>query len=387
MNSRNLITLLMLLTIPMMAVADDSIWTENFTQAKSTAATEKKDLLLDFTGSDWCGWCIRLDKEVFAQPEYVKAAPDMFVHVKLDFPRNKSKITPEVKAQNEKLAKTYPIRGFPTIYLIDATGKPYAKAGYMRGGPKPYLANLKKLQAKRIQRDAALAAAEKAKGMAKVEKLGEALDAVDQSLVPTFYKDVIEQIRTLDPKCQSKAAKKWTMLEKKMADQKRVGQLVRQTRNRNAKTDESLAMIDKELKAGFMNQAMTDQVLLLKTRLLVSEGRAKEALPITTDFAKREKSLDPKLHNSMLSIHAWALCQTGKKGEGVVLLDTIIERTKGDDAKSMALATKARIMQEIGDTALAIEAYEQALKIAKNKHLKNRYTKTLEALKKTKDQK
>ena len=114
---------------------------------------------------------------------------------------------------------------------------------------------------------------------------------------------------------------------------------------------------------------------------------AKEALPITTDFAKREKALDPKLRNSMLSIHAWALCQTGKKDQGVALLDTIIERTKGDDAKSMAMATKARIMQETGDTVLAIEAYEQALKIAKNKHLKNRYTKTLEALKKSKSQK
>jgi thioredoxin-related protein len=171
MNSRNLMTLLMLLTIPMMAVAADTIWTEDFAQAKATAAKEKKDLLLDFTGSDWCGWCIRLDKEVFAQPEYVKAAPKLFVHVKVDSPRKK-RLSAEINAQNGELKKIYPIRGYPTIYLIDATGRPYAKTGYRKGGPKPYLANLKKLQAKRIRRDAALAAAKKLQGLKKAEKLG-----------------------------------------------------------------------------------------------------------------------------------------------------------------------------------------------------------------------
>ena len=109
MNSRNLITLLMLLAIPMMAVAADSIWTDNFAEAKATAAKEKKDLLLNFTGSDWCGWCIRLDKEVFSQPDYVKAAPEMFVHVKVDSPR-KYKLTPEVNAQNGRLKKMYSTR-------------------------------------------------------------------------------------------------------------------------------------------------------------------------------------------------------------------------------------------------------------------------------------
>ena len=277
----------------------------------------------------------------------------------------------------------YPIQGYPTIYLVDAKGTPYAKTGYGKGGPKPYLANLKKLQAKRIQRDAALAAAEKLQGAAKAEKLGEALDAIDQSLALTFYKDVIQQIRTLDPKGQSKAVQKWTMLERKMADLKRIDQLARQARGKNVKLDDALAIIDKELKAGFVDQAMTDDVLLFKAGLLVSKGRANQALPITTDLAKREKTLDPKLRDLMLSTHAWALCGTGKKDEGIALLDKIIKRTKGDDAKSSALATKARVMQKIGDTALAIETYEQALAIAKDKRLKNHCARALAALKKS----
>ena len=131
-------TLALLATLPSLFAAD--AWLTDLDAAKKQAAAEKKDILVDFTGSDWCGWCIRLKKEVFDQPEFA-AASKKFVLVEIDFPRSK-KQSPEVKATNEALSKKYAISGFPTILLLDAQGEVYAQTGYQEGGAPKYLEHL-----------------------------------------------------------------------------------------------------------------------------------------------------------------------------------------------------------------------------------------------------
>lgn len=126
-------------------------WIENFDIAKAKAQAQGKDLLIDFTGSDWCIWCIRLDKQVFSQAYFKKEAPKDFVFVKLDFPQNK-KQPKEIVAQNNRLrneySQKYGFEGYPTIYLADAQGKPYAKSGYLDVTPRKYLEQLKLLKIK-----------------------------------------------------------------------------------------------------------------------------------------------------------------------------------------------------------------------------------------------
>ena len=133
--------LALLATLPSLFAAD--AWLTDLEAAKKQAAAEKKDILVDFTGSDWCLWCIRLKKEVFDQPEFAEAAKK-FVLVEIDFP-NASKQSPEVKARNGALAKKYAISGYPTILLMDAQGEVYAQTGYQEGGAKKYLAHLAEL--------------------------------------------------------------------------------------------------------------------------------------------------------------------------------------------------------------------------------------------------
>jgi thioredoxin-related protein len=118
-------------------------WLTDLDAAKKQAAAEKKDILVDFTGSDWCGWCIKLDKEVFNTPAF-KAQKD-FVLVYLDFPRDKE-IPADQKAKNDALSKAWGIQGFPTIILANAQGEPYAQTGYKPGGPEAYLAHLRELK-------------------------------------------------------------------------------------------------------------------------------------------------------------------------------------------------------------------------------------------------
>lgn len=121
-------------------------WETDFEAAQAKAKASGKPMLLDFTGSDWCGWCIRLDKEVFSKPEFAAFASQALVLVELDFPRGKPQ-SEAIKKQNEALAQKYGVRGFPTILLLSADGKLLAETGYQKGGAAKYVAHLKELLA------------------------------------------------------------------------------------------------------------------------------------------------------------------------------------------------------------------------------------------------
>jgi thioredoxin-related protein len=120
-------------------------WLTSLEQAQKEAQAKNRLLLMDFTGSDWCGWCIMLDKEVFSKPEFKEYATKNLVLLELDFPRSK-KMPPEVTAQNEKLAMKYGIQGFPTVVVFDSSGKPLGALGYQAGGPQAFIAQLEKLR-------------------------------------------------------------------------------------------------------------------------------------------------------------------------------------------------------------------------------------------------
>ena len=119
---------------PQPANRQDKVWLTDLEEAKKIAARENKSILIDFTGSDWCGWCIKLKKEVFSHDEFVKGASKHFVLVELDFPK-KSNQTDEEKATNKALAKEYEVAAFPTIILTDAKGRKFGQTGYLGGGP------------------------------------------------------------------------------------------------------------------------------------------------------------------------------------------------------------------------------------------------------------
>ena len=101
-------------------------------------------MLLDFTGSDWCGWCIRLKKEVFDEKQFQDYAKENLIMVELDFPQAKE-LPKKVKEQNDKLAQQYQIQGYPTIVLLDSSGKEVGRTGYQEGGPQKYVEHLKEI--------------------------------------------------------------------------------------------------------------------------------------------------------------------------------------------------------------------------------------------------
>jgi thioredoxin-related protein len=122
-------------------------WTTDLPKAMEKAKSENKLVMMDFTGSDWCGWCIKLNKEVFSTPEFAEYAKKNLVPVEVDFPRKKE-LSAEQKKANLELQNKYKIEGYPTIIVLNSEGKKVGELGYMAGGPKAFIAKLDELKKK-----------------------------------------------------------------------------------------------------------------------------------------------------------------------------------------------------------------------------------------------
>ncbi len=124
-------------------------WGEDFAAAQKAAAKADKFILVAFSGSDWCPWCVRMEKDVYAVKSFVSGAKKDFELVMVDSPQNESILSPLAKAQNPKLLSRYGIQGFPCSVLVHPNGDEAARfSGYQRGGPAAFLEELKKAAAK-----------------------------------------------------------------------------------------------------------------------------------------------------------------------------------------------------------------------------------------------
>jgi thioredoxin-related protein len=123
-------------------------WTTDRPKAKAKAEKEKKLVFIDFTGSDWCGWCMKLDSEVFSKPEFAEYAKKNLVLVQLDYPHNKE-LPADLKAANKALAKKFDVSGFPTLVALKPDGTvAWKQVGYMPGGTSAWIAKLDEAKAK-----------------------------------------------------------------------------------------------------------------------------------------------------------------------------------------------------------------------------------------------
>jgi thioredoxin-related protein len=122
----------------------DVEWFTDLNAAMAKARAENKTVLMDFCGSDWCGWCMRLKSEVFDQPEFAAFAKLNLVMVEVDFPRNKE-LSPDQQEANNALARNYHITGYPTIVLVNELAQEIGRTGYLPGGPPVFIAGLEKV--------------------------------------------------------------------------------------------------------------------------------------------------------------------------------------------------------------------------------------------------
>ncbi len=126
-------------------------WLVDIDEAYERSVKEGKPILANFTGSDWCGWCIRLKSEVFTTKEFKKWAKANVILLELDFPR-RFKLPENIQQQNQGLAQAFSVSGYPTVWIfnleVDPEANksnivPLARSGYVKGGPEAWIADIK----------------------------------------------------------------------------------------------------------------------------------------------------------------------------------------------------------------------------------------------------
>lgn len=155
-NMKKLISILLLfLTINVFSQEGELDWHTDVNKAIELSIESEKPLFMFFTGSDWCGWCIRLQKEVFFKPDFVKWAKENLILVELDFPRRK-KLDESLKQQNDNLRQMFAVRGYPTGWFVvpeiedkKVNFKRLGSQGYVAGGPTNWINGANKILSKK----------------------------------------------------------------------------------------------------------------------------------------------------------------------------------------------------------------------------------------------
>lgn len=142
-----LLTILLAISVSVIAVSQELVWHTDMTKASEKAIEENKPVLMFFTGSDWCGWCKRLQSEVFQTSDFATWAKENVVLMELDFPR-RTQLDQTTKVQNYQLQQIFKVTGYPTVFFVNPEKKPDGKmnlnslgrTGYVRGGAQEWLA-------------------------------------------------------------------------------------------------------------------------------------------------------------------------------------------------------------------------------------------------------
>lgn len=276
--------------------ADDKnpkLWTVDYDAAVKTAKSNNLDILMEFTGSDWCPPCKQLKANVFDNEVFKKTAPKHFVLLKIDLPNDKSKQSEKEKKQAVELTKKFKIEGFPTIILLDSKGKTLSRtSGYGGEDAKAYTDELVRIASARKERDKYLPQAEKAKGIEKAKLLDKALDGLGAEVVLKEYRPLVDEIIKLDSDNKAKLKSKYEALAKLPEIQKALVKIQRENRG---KADAALkainALIKKEKPEGVALQEATflKGIILYGTDKKASKKTLEEAIKIAPNTQKARR--------------------------------------------------------------------------------------------------
>jgi len=175
-----------------------SDWHTRYDSAVTEAKEEGKDLFLVFTGTEWIDICRRFEDEILKRPEFAEPVSEKFSLLKLEFPENNRLPKGEAK-QKQLLRDAYRVRGFPTVILTDAEGRPFGVNGYQPATPTAYASQILAIERAHEQAQAAREAAEELEGLEKAEKLGESIPDLPGNLAARYYRDEMEAAMEADP--------------------------------------------------------------------------------------------------------------------------------------------------------------------------------------------
>jgi protein disulfide-isomerase len=194
-------------------IPNHKYWLTDMNKAQAIAKAEGKDILMFFTGSDWCGYCILLVDEVFNQAEFIDYAKNNFVLVDLDFPDGESVITPKQRQHNEKWGEKFSVENFPSVILTDASANAYAISGYHEGGSKNYIKLLTQLKSNKAEIPSILKKIEKASGIDRAKLIDKLVSFSEKGNLIKDKKVYINEVMALVKGKDNKLYNKYSLLK------------------------------------------------------------------------------------------------------------------------------------------------------------------------------
>ena len=296
-------------------------WLTDMDAARKEAAERKKNLMIEFTGSDWCAPCMQLRANVLTKPDFQQEARKNFVLLELDYPRRK-KQSAEVKAANRKLAEQYGVTSFPTIVFADASGKPFG--GFVGGRPREdvmkamqdALKNKEALQM--VEAEVAKASTDEARAVA----LMEVFKLAPRDYVDNFYGDVKAEIKKLDK-------------------------------------DDKSGLKAADIRAARLQKERKDVQDYLAGKMTANTTPA-EALQVVKSYPNRDKLLPETQQELLMMEFGTFLNSTGDVDGAVLILDKVAELKPGTEAGQQAPRIKAGILANKDRIKAQIEAAKKA---------------------------
>jgi len=175
-----------------------AVWHRDFPAAVAEAKGKGKKLLIVFTGTDWIEICQKFHDDILAQPAFMEAVSGRFTLLKLEFPKD-NMMPREEAAQKNFLREAYRVRGYPTVILTEADGRPFGMNGYQPLPPAEYAAQIRKIDAAHEASLAALDEAATLEGLEKAKRLRRAIPDLPGTLTARYYRREMEAILANDP--------------------------------------------------------------------------------------------------------------------------------------------------------------------------------------------
>lgn len=350
--------LIALLACCRLATAEEFDFTEDAKAAIAKSVKEKKDILMFFTGSDWCPPCKMLEEEVMSEEEFLFEASKHYVLVKFDFPKGTEQ-DPDIVKQNESYSKKYGITGFPTVVLTDNKLKPFAIAGYEPGGFQNYLGMLEESRKLRINRDEKLKLAADKSGAERAKLLDQAIMEMREEIVNVYYPEIIAEIVEIDKDNKLGLRKKWNAAED--AETRKIVMTDLMMISRVEKPSRAIAFIDEVIDEFEFTDAEKLRIFQIKLNL-VRQLKDDAMVDAVLDQMIGLESVAGVTRERLIVKKFYLMVGSNRQSEAMELLD---ESIAADQSSTHLLLAKGSLHAAKREFTKAIEAYDEALKAAR----------------------
>jgi len=329
-------------------------WSIDAAASAESARKDSRDMLLLFTGSDWCPPCIKLESQILGKQEFLKAASKEYVLVKFDFPE-KTEQSAELEEQNVDWATRFGIEAFPTVVLLDSEQRPYAFTGFRDEGPNEYLTHLTELQTARKTRDEFMKQANNETGTKRAELLDQALSALDANIVEVYYSDLVEEIGQLDSDDEIGLRTKYFAQRDREIRKAVMSNISMVARLREPQ--DAVAFIDETLAEHQLPVEMLLVANNTKLRLLRQMEDVDSANQLSDQMIEME-GLDGETRQRLVVNKAFYLASLKKQDEALAELDKFI----GSSPDNLLLTiAKGELFDSLGQYEDAIKSYDKAI--------------------------